>query len=314
MNELEHLVKANIDGQAPINFDALYEVIKENGPLRLSRPNMPYTVTIDIQPCLCADQGCKEMLVPIWRRHGMFTMHWLLSREDLEQYPNLDAVLDAAIGARIIDSRGERLLIEAQVYAAFGKPYSEAPNLNCYCGVCAEKAGDKSLSLHMLLAQLAALLSERDEVIECNNEDDAQFVSDVFDLGFAAGRMFSELSVKRSIEPAAIEGRQAAQIRAKRAKAAGDRSSQDREARRTQLLETMEALLSQNPALARLKPTDVASLAADDAQRDAPALWAQGKGQIGEYLGEIRRGEAGDEMKARFLAMFPQKTLKHSRL
>jgi hypothetical protein len=46
-------------------------------------------------------------------------------------------------------------------------------------------------------------------------------------------------------------------------------------------------------------------MASQDAVADDPALWSQGAGQVEEYLGEIRRGEAGEQMLARYLAMFP---------
>ena len=53
-----------------------------------------------------------------------------------------------------------------------------------------------------------------------------------------------------------------------------------------------------------MDPKAVANLAAEDAAKDAPSVWAQGRGQVDEYLGEVRRGEAGEELQARYQRIF----------
>ncbi|MEB3418945.1 hypothetical protein ACFSDD_13240 [Salipiger marinus] len=311
MTEPDREIPSELDGKAEIDFEALSSAIKTHGPLRLAKPGLPYIVTIDIQTCMCGDGACQNKLVPIWRTHGVFTMHWLLSQEEVEEYPCLDDLLDAAIGANIIDSRGERLIIEMQADQEFNAEYHDVPRLTCICASCAAAVGQPTLSMQMLLSQLSRLLAERDYAIEeadqSFGDEAAEFTSQVFDFGFAAGRIYSEMSVKQSIEADALEGLKSLETKKKRSKAAGDRSAQDRQARRTQILEGMENLVALNPALVRIKSLDVAKIAADDAAKDSPKLWRQGKGQIEEYLGEIRRGEAGEDLKLRLKAIFPDK-------
>jgi hypothetical protein len=60
----------------------------------------------------------------------------------------------------------------------------------------------------------------------------------------------------------------------------------------------------------RLGQDSLVQLALETAEESDPYLWRQGKGQVQEYLGEIRRGEAGDAMKARYFALFPAKPPK----
>lgn len=129
-------------------------------------------------------------------------------------------------------------------------------------------------------------------------------------LIFRAGEAMVRLRVKLELESHIKKGKRAEQVEKKRAQRGGERSAAIRAARVASLLEEMEALVAQNKAFIRLPPSRVAELACEDAKRRNPELWRQGSGQVEEYLGEIRRGEAGSEQQARFQAMFPPKPLK----
>jgi hypothetical protein len=97
----------------------------------------------------------------------------------------------------------------------------------------------------------------------------------------------------------------------KRAGESGSKkSAQAREARRNGLMGALEAVVERNLDAMRLGQDSLVQLALETAEESDPYLWRQGKGQVQEYLGEIRRGEAGDAMKARYFALFPAKPPK----
>jgi hypothetical protein len=127
---------------------------------------------------------------------------------------------------------------------------------------------------------------------------------------FRAGEAMVRLRVKLELERHIQKGKRAEQTERKRAQKGGEKSAATRKERVTSLLEEMETLVSQNKVLSRISPTQVAKVAYETAMTNHPKLWSQGSGQVEEYLGEIRRGEAGSEFQTRYEAMFPSKPLK----
>lgn len=128
---------------------------------------------------------------------------------------------------------------------------------------------------------------------------------------FAAGYLWRDLeNLVHGVEAEALKSIE----RAKKAGVAGSEKSADtRKKRRAALLTAMEAIAIRNPDFTKLGPDSVAKLAVNECTETAPSLWSQGKGQVGEYLGEIRRGEAGEDMQARYVALFPPKPPRRSR-
>jgi hypothetical protein len=128
---------------------------------------------------------------------------------------------------------------------------------------------------------------------------------------FAAGYLWRDLeTLVHGVEAAAINS---LEMRKKAGLAGSEKSAQAREARRSALMDEMECLTQRNPDFAKLRPEQVAELALDSCVEKAPALWRQGRGQVAEYLGELRRGEAGPELKARFEQVFGAKPLRRFR-
>lgn len=74
----------------------------------------------------------------------------------------------------------------------------------------------------------------------------------------------------------------------KAGKSGGQRSSQKRERRIFHLLDHMQRLRDENPAFARLQIRAIAELAIEDAAKENPSLWSQGKGRVAEYLDEMQ--------------------------
>lgn len=103
--------------------------------------------------------------------------------------------------------------------------------------------------------------------------------------------------------------------RSKKAGQSGSRkSTQARNLRRTSILEAMEEVCQRNPDIASLGEEPISELALHEAIQKDASLWSQGKGQVREYLGEIRRGEAGADLQARYATLFGSKPPKRLRV
>jgi hypothetical protein len=313
-------VGSPLDSQAPIDFDVLSATIRRLGPFRARSSSNPYTVELAIYDCSCGKEGCSDEVAIVRRRNGLFSIQWMLTREEVERFDSLDHLRYAALAGHMDDTCAERQEIEHAVEANLGKHYREVEAITCLCDSCAAEIGKERLPLIMLLSQMASSLSTRVKLLEevreifkareapANALDEIEdYVSFGFDLGYQLGRQYSEYQVKKDIEGDALIGKSFEQLKAKRAHNAGVASSGKRLERMTALVEFMERLAASNPAMLRTGPLALATLACEDATSDNPGLWSQGAGQIEEYLGMIGRGEAGDELKARYFAMFPAK-------
>lgn len=128
---------------------------------------------------------------------------------------------------------------------------------------------------------------------------------------FAAGYLWRDLeTLVHGVEAAALGS---IEMRKKAGVAGSEKSALARESRRSALMVEMEAVTQRNPDFAKLGADTVARLAVDSCAEKAPLLWKQGKGQVSEYLGEIRRGEAGLDLKQRFETLFGAKPLRRLR-
>jgi hypothetical protein len=119
---------------------------------------------------------------------------------------------------------------------------------------------------------------------------------------FAAGYLLRDLEVVvQGVENEAVKSMN----RKKRAGEAGSKTStKARKARLEALLAEMEMITSRNPDFANFDEMTIARLAVSKCEETNPNLWRQGKGQLPEYLSEIRSGSAGEKMKARYLSIF----------
>ncbi len=338
--EIEY-VSSPLDIYGPIDFDKLREATNTLGPLRMRSPVSPYSIEVDVKECRC---GCGTSVVRVVRRNGVFSIRWILDEEDLLAYSSLEEFKNNVLAGSIMETSGERQIIEGEIERTFDTHYSEVEPQTCFCEECATRIGKDALWRRMLLSQLAANLSDRHTETQDARKAFATLVSNVaskaakdgltrnerkmardaaaylaesfshaaFDLGYQTGRLYSEFQVKDGIEEHALAGMHFEDIKARRAQGGGKTSSGKRLERMTALLAFMEKLAAGSPALLRTGPLQVAQLACQDAVAADPALWSQGAGQVEEYLGQIRRGEAGDDLKARYFALFPVQP-KHSR-
>jgi hypothetical protein len=111
------------------------------------------------------------------------------------------------------------------------------------------------------------------------DDEDANFV---FSLAFSVGRIFSSIQNLATLEDRAHKADEYA--RSYRERGEKGKSSERRLQRAEDLLKRIESLISENPAMSRLPPVQVAILALEDAAIDQPKLWSQGKGQLESYL------------------------------
>jgi hypothetical protein len=110
-------------------------------------------------------------------------------------------------------------------------------------------------------------------------DDDTMFI---FSLGYSVGRLFSSVQNLATLEEKALKADEYA--KSYRARGEKGKSSDRRLQRAEDLLNRIEAMISGNPAMSRLPPVQVAILALQDAVKDQPRLWSQGKGQLESYL------------------------------
>lgn len=310
MDDAKHMVQSTLKLDGPIDFPALRNSTQQIGPLRLSNASSPYVIEIMVFPCMCATEGCEEQLVAVWRRNGLFTIHWLLSRDEFLEFNSLEEFRLWAITGGLNDSYGERLIMQHQSQDIFDRHYTKIPPVDCVCSACAEAVGEEGLWRRMLLSQLSRALTARDQLLEdalkTYGEEGREFAEYVFDLGYNTGRVFSEYMVKRSIEPHALVGKSFEAMKEKRSQASGAKSAGNRLERISSLVSCMETLASESPSITRVGPSALAKLAYEDAAKENPTLWSQGKGQVEEYLGEVRRGEVGAELRGRYNKIFPE--------
>lgn len=123
---------------------------------------------------------------------------------------------------------------------------------------------------------------------------------------FAAGYLWRDL--ESAVSGVEKEAANAIAMRQKAGKGGRKASARARKERIISLLEGMEQSASRNPDVVSLGPSSLAALGLGQAIAAKPALWRQGRGQIQEYIGELRRGEAGEALRERYLALTSEKT------
>lgn len=121
----------------------------------------------------------------------------------------------------------------------------------------------------------------------------------LFSLGYSVGRLFSSVQNLATLEEKAYKADEYA--KSYRARGEKGKSSERRLQRAEDLLVRIEGLISKNPAMSRLPPVQVASLALHDAVKEQPKLWSQGKGQLESYLTFLA---SEDKFRSRYNALF----------
>lgn len=120
------------------------------------------------------------------------------------------------------------------------------------------------------------------KIFEDGFEADDENAKFLFSLGYSVGRLFSSVQNLATLEEKARKADEYAE--SYRVRGEKGKSSERKMKRAEDLLAKIEELILKNPAMSRLPPIQVASLALQDAVEDQPKLWSQGKGQLESYL------------------------------
>lgn len=125
---------------------------------------------------------------------------------------------------------------------------------------------------------------------------------------FSAGYLWRDLEIM--VHGVETEALKAIETRRRAGKSGSEKSAKARIKRRTELFKKMETVATRNPDMVKLGAETVARVALQDCIIEDAALWRQGSGQVAEYLGEIRRGEAGQAMQKQYQVLFGSKPPK----
>ena len=126
--------------------------------------------------------------------------------------------------------------------------------------------------------------------------------------GFREGYLLRDLEIiTGGVEAQAVR---AIETRKKAGDSGSRKSTEARDSRIAAFWQALEDVADRNPDIVSLGEKAIAKLALENAAKKNPKLWRQGRGQVHEYLGEIRRGEAGAEMQERYRALFGSKPLR----
>lgn len=122
---------------------------------------------------------------------------------------------------------------------------------------------------------------------------------------FSAGYNWRDLEIM--VHGVEAEALKAIETRKRAGKSGSEKSSNARRTRRTDLFTKMELVAERNPDMVKLGADTIAKVALQECLEENEVLWRQGSGQVWEYLGEIRRGEAGSDMQERYRVLFGDK-------
>jgi hypothetical protein len=300
--------KSSIDPNEPIDLGAIKAEIAKFGPVELWRADDNVKFVLSIYPCPIEDCNCGRDVIAFTQLSGFTSLSTPIDEEKLLEHGCLnDFVHDFFHNPfAYYSSSGERQHIEQEIHKHLGfspmKVYRGLISPAEIKHALSEEIKGDPWALHNLQGIFRTLLLQRMEIQHFDRDDfeeelKRRFVSPedlidflryIYDLGFLTSRMIGEHFIREEIEPIAGQGLAARDAQARRNDASGRSASKKRNQRISEMLERIEALISENPALGRLGLSQIANLAIEDAAAANPTLWSQGKGQREEYLDEIK--------------------------
>lgn len=298
---LEFIKPVKFKTDEKIDFEVLKTEIQQHGPFKTRQGGNPYQIIMNISPCGCPSPTCNTDVITIIRICGLSEIKWSVDKDMLLSFDCLDDFFRWCQIQGPVSSSGERQVIEQHIHNFLGSDYSGVDKPFCACSACAAMLEKHDLWKNHLLRSLALHLQELDALRAELEDDERDYWQYVFDQGYALGRLVGEYHLKSQVEELAQRGIAADEAITTRTAASGKSSSKKRQLRIQQMLEEMERLVSNSPALLRLPQEEIAGLAIEDAAASAPDLWSQGTGQKREYLDEMK---ADLRYRDRFLALF----------
>lgn len=257
-------------------FHELYEKILEMGPLSVSSPKADVA--------LFAISGEFDGHIMALRQSGRNIRRYLVREDHFEAlYGNVQNCIDQLLSNNALDCELELKHL-----------YDIAEKLNL---LGAEIDQDRDYT-RLEVDVIAAL--QLMNIFDDHFENTANAFN-IFELGYSVGRLFSSAQNLVTLEPDANKAHEYEKSYKDRGKMG---KSKDRKSQRLdQLFECMVQLVESNPVLARMKPIEVAKLAVDDAVKENPSLWSQGRGQVETYLTTYA---SEPKYKSRYRELFPK--------
>ncbi|NND43235.1 MAG: hypothetical protein HKO04_14290 [Silicimonas sp.] len=301
--------KGLIDG--PIDYGFLKREIQDKGPVRKFHPDTGLELILNITPCQCGFEGCTEDVISLAISHGVASFRSIVEKDDLMRHDSVDSFFhdffhypEAYFG-----SSGDEQMIEAEVISRLGvNPFAVYSSEDMHSEI------NKQISqvevqefgfweTHNLLPLLRILGIKRrlrkdmtTNAEKLESSEAKQLIEDVFDIGFLAGRLWSEYRTKVYHEDEIEKGLASLRAQAKRTAASGRKSAEKKKTNLECFLLEIEALSDHFPAFPERAILNQAYKNASR-QREMP----RSQKTIEEYETELR---SNPEYRERYNAVF----------
>lgn len=205
----------------PIDYNFLKSEIQEKGPIREYHPATGLEGFLNITPCLCGLEGCDEDVISITIKHGIVSFRSLIEKEDLMSNESLSSVFHNFFHYPecFYSSSSDEQQIEIEVFDKLGiNPFTIYMAEDGLEEITKQLSESDAVSAnfwqsHNLLPLLRILDIKRkfkqwakNDAEDVSGEDCEQLISDVFDVGFLAGRLWSEYRTKENLEAIVDKG------------------------------------------------------------------------------------------------------------
>lgn len=257
------------------NFEGIFEAIRSQGDIFIATPFADLTIFAPIGRY----EGC---LVAV-RQSGVNVRRFLIKSDTFSNmFSDYENMIDHLLSNNSIECE-----IELQHLRDFSDAVEDG-QVEVDDDPCAGR-----LKIDIIAAKQIIELYE--EFYDASDAD----THAIFATGFSVGRLFSSIQNLASLEDKALS---AAKYRAKYQERGKKGKSDLRKGQRLlHLLNHMERLQRENPAFGRLRPIALGEIALQDASKEDPKLWSQGRGQLEAYLTILA---SDTQYKSRFESLF----------
>lgn len=308
VNTDPRLAHAGYGLDEPIDYEKLKAAIVELGPIQMTQAANCLKIHLEISDCKGCPEPCGSDVITLFQVSGATTLTTSISKRDLLDAKSLNAFFQdfihnpfayfsASAECQYAESEIMRHLGFDPLEVFHGKvdPADLNAEISDECKADYWKAHTlQSIFRTLLLKRLEIGHFNRDDFVDevyqrfDDKADFQRFLNKIFDLGFLSARLISEHFIRSELEPFVEKGEAADLAQERRTKGSGEAANKKRHLRVSSMLEGIEALIRDNPALLRLDIKTIADMAIEDAAKADPALWSQGKGRRDDYLDEMR--------------------------
>lgn len=292
----------------PLDYEKLKAAIAEFGPIQMSRAAERLKIVLDISDCKICVEPCGNDVISLMQVSGATTLSTLIDKDDLLSSETLNAFFTDFIHHPYVyfNASAECQHAEKQIKTHLGfdplEVFHGKIEMADISVELSEECKTDYWRAHTLQSIFRTLLLNRLEIGHFNRDDFVDEVYDRFDdkadfqkflnriynLGFLSARLISEHFIRNELEQFVEKGEAAELAQERRNKGSGEAANKKRHLRVSSMLDQIERLTKDSPALLRLDARTIAEMAIEDAADANPALWSQGKGRGGDYIEEMR--------------------------